>query len=43
MGPKEVRSSVLAPEEEAIIVALRRRRPVPLDDCRYGLQPTFRT
>ena len=41
MGPKEVRSSVQSPEEEAIIVALRRRRPLPLDDCRYGLQPTF--
>src|ERR687894_2185475 len=41
MGPKEVRSTVLSPEEEAIIVAFRRHTLLPLDDCLYGLQPTI--
>jgi hypothetical protein len=41
MGPKEARSTVLAPEEEAIIVAFRRHTLLPLDDCLYGLQPTI--
>ena len=41
MGPKEPRSTVLAPEEEAIIVAFRRHTLLPLDDCLYGLQPTI--
>ena len=41
MGPKEVRSSVLTAEEEAIIVAFRRHTLLPLDDCLYGLQPTI--
>ena len=41
MGPKEVRSTVLTPEEEAIIVAFRRHTLLPLDDCLYGLQPTI--
>jgi hypothetical protein len=41
MGPKEVRSSVLTVEEEAIIVAFRRRTLLPLDDCLYTLQPTI--
>jgi transposase InsO family protein len=40
MGPKEVRSTVLTPEEEAVIVAFRRHTLLPLDDCLYGLQPT---
>ena len=31
MGPKEVRSTVLSPEEEAIIVAFRRHTLLPLD------------
>jgi hypothetical protein len=39
MGPKEARSTVLTPEEEAIIVAFRRHALLPLDDCLYGLQP----
>jgi Helix-turn-helix domain len=39
MGPKEPRSTVLTPEEEAIIVAFRRHTLLPLDDCLYGLQP----
>ncbi len=38
MGPKEVRSTVLKPEEEAIIVAFRRYTLLPLDDCLYALQ-----
>jgi transposase InsO family protein len=41
MGPKNVRSTVLTPEEEAIIVAFRRHSLLPLDDCLYGLQPTI--
>src|SRR3954447_3863000 len=41
MGAKEPRSTVLTPEEEAIIVALRRHTLLPLDDCLYGLQPTI--
>src|SRR5688500_13758739 len=41
MGPKEVRSTVLTPEEEAIIVAFRRHTLLPLGDCLYGLQPTI--
>ena len=41
MGPKEVRSSVLTPEEEAMIVAFRRHTLLPLDDCLSGLQPTI--
>ncbi len=38
MGPKEVRSTVLSAEEEAIVVAFRRYTLLPLDDCLYGLQ-----
>jgi len=41
MGPKEARSTVLTPEEEAIIVAFRRHTLLPLDDCPYALQPTI--
>ena len=41
MGPKEVRSTVLTAEEEAIIVAFRRHTLLPLDDCLYGLQPSI--
>jgi transposase len=41
MGPKEVRSTVLTPEAEAIIVAFRRHTLLPLDDCLYALQPTI--
>src|SRR5215211_5887022 len=41
MGPKVVHSTVLAPDEEAIIVAFRRHTLLPLDDCLYGLQPTI--
>jgi transposase InsO family protein len=41
MGPKEVRSTVLTPEEEAIVVAFRRHTLLPLDDCLYTLQPSI--
>ena len=41
MGPKQPRSTVLTPEEEAIIVAFRQHTLLPLDDCLYGLQPTI--
>ena len=32
-GPKDARSTVLSPAEEAIIVAFRRHTLLPLDDC----------
>jgi transposase-like protein len=41
MGPKEVRSTVLTLDEEAIVVAFRRHTLLPLDDCLYALQPTI--
>ena len=41
MGPKEVHSTVLSIEEEAVIVAFRRHTLLPLDDCLYALQPTI--
>ena len=37
MGPKNPRSTVLSPEEEAIIIAFRRYTLLPLDDCLYTL------
>lgn len=40
-GPKEPRSTVFSPEEEAVIVAFRRYTLLPLDDCLYALQPTI--
>jgi hypothetical protein len=40
-GPREPHSSVLSPEEEAVIVAFRRHTLLPLDDCLYALQPTM--
>jgi len=40
-GPKVPRSTVLSPEEEAVIVAFRRYTLLPLDDCLYALQPTI--
>jgi transposase InsO family protein len=40
-GPKEARSTVLTPEEEAVAVAFRRYALLPLDDCLYGPQPTI--
>jgi transposase InsO family protein len=41
MGPREVRSTVLTPEEEAVVVAFRRHTLLPLDDRLYGLQPAI--
>lgn len=41
MGPKEVRSTVLSPEEEAAVVAFRQHTLLPLDDCLYALQPSI--
>ncbi len=41
MGPKAPRSTVLSPEDEAVIVALRRHTLLPLDDCLYALQPSL--
>src|SRR5690606_9165069 len=38
-GPKNPRSSELSPEDEAAIVAFRKRTLWPLDDCLYALQP----
>ena len=40
-GPKQPRSTVLSPEDEAIIVAFRRHSLLPLDDCLYTLQATI--
>ena len=41
MGPKEVRSSSLSAEEEAVCVAFRRHTLLPLDDCLYALQASI--
>lgn len=41
MGPKEIRSTVLTQEEEAVIVAFRKHTLLSLDDCLYALQPTI--
>src|SRR5919205_37417 len=40
-GPKDPHSTVLSPEDEAIIVAFRRHTLLSLDDCLYALQPTL--
>jgi transposase InsO family protein len=40
-GPKHPRSTVLSPEDEAIVVAFRRHTLLSLDDCLYALQPTI--
>lgn len=41
MGPKEVRSSVLTKEQEALIVAFRKHTLLPLDDCLYALKESI--
>jgi len=41
MGPKEVKSSVLTKEQEALIVAFRKHTLLPLDDCLYALQESI--
>ena len=38
MGPKQVHSTVLTPEQEAVCVAFRKMTLLPLDDCLYALQ-----
>ena len=40
-GPKEVRSTTLTIEQEAVVVAFRRHTLLPLDDCLYALQATI--
>ena len=40
-GPRDVHSTVLSLEEEAIIVAFRKHTLLPLDDCLYALQATI--
>ena len=39
MGPKEARSTVLTPEQEAMVVAFRKHMLLPLADCLYASQP----
>jgi len=41
MGPKQRRSSVLSPQEEAVAVAFRKHTLLALDDCLYALQSTI--
>lgn len=41
MGPKERRSTVLLPGEEALVVAFRKHTLLPLDDCLYALQASI--
>jgi len=40
-GPRDPRSTSLTFQEEAVVVAFRRRTLLPLDDCLYALQPTI--
>lgn len=40
MGPKNPRSTVLSPEQEAMCVGFRKHTLLPLDDCLYALQAT---
>ena len=40
-GPRNVKSTTLSIEEEAIVVAFRRHTLLPLDDCLYALQATI--
>ncbi|NPD67826.1 hypothetical protein HPQ61_13870, partial [Acetobacteraceae bacterium] len=40
-GPRDLKSTVLSVEDEAIIVAFRRHTLLPLDDCLYALQATI--
>jgi len=41
MRPKEVRSTVLTKEEEAVCVAFRQHTLLSLDDCLYSLQASI--
>jgi hypothetical protein len=38
MGPKQPHSTILTPEEEALIIAFRKHTLLPMDDCLYALQ-----
>jgi len=40
-GPKNPRSSVLSPEDEAAIVAFQKRTLLPLDDCLYAIAAEY--
>lgn len=40
MGPRDMHSTVLSIEEEAICIAFRKHTLLPLDDCLYALQVT---
>jgi len=40
-GPKQAKSNVLSRQDEAVVVAFRRRTLLPLDDCLYALQATI--
>lgn len=41
LGSKDVRSTILTPEQEAMIVVFRKLTLLPLDDCLYALQPSI--
>ncbi len=41
MGPKQPRSTVLSPDQEAACVAFRTHTLLSLDDCLYALQATI--
>ena len=40
-GPKDAKSAVLTPDDEAIIVAFRRHALLPLEDCHASLQASI--
>ena len=40
-GPKDPHSTVLSPEDEAVVVAFRRHTLLSLDDCLYAIQATI--
>jgi hypothetical protein len=40
-GPKAPHSTTLTQAEEALVMAFRRHRLLPLDDCLYALQPSI--
>ncbi len=40
-GPKAPHSTTLTESEETVVVAFRRHRLLPLDDCLYALQPSI--
>ena len=40
-GPTDAKSTVLSVDDQAIIVAFRRHRLLPLDDCPYALHATM--